>query len=368
MLKRLRNECIIRPARVKPSCDELKVVSAFNPGVIEVGDEVVILLRVAEAVVEQRQGQTGLPRWDTETGELVIDWEDNDNLDFIDPRVVVCKKDGSTRLTFTSHLQIIRTKDPFAVSDEAMANAERFDPANRYETFGVEDPRITAIDGVFYITYVSVSPHGACTSLASTTDFVRFQRHGVIFPPENKDVLLLPKRVSGRYVAIHRPNPSTHFTPPAMWLAYSDDLIHWGGHEQFLGAIEGNPETVEDNHKLWRMGRIGGGCPPIETLHGWLEIYHGNSKKPGSARDDVGVYSAGAILLAHDNPRKIVKQTTQPIMVPETEFETEGFVNNVVFPTGVVERDETLIIYYGAADAVTAVVEWSRDELLERME
>jgi predicted GH43/DUF377 family glycosyl hydrolase len=230
------------------------------------------------------------------------------------------------------------------------ANGAAFQPANEYEEFGVEDPRITRIGDVFYFTYVAVSRHGAATALASTKDFRTFERHGIIFCPENKDVVLFPEKIGGNYVALHRPNGASQFTKPEMWLATSDNLARWGGHQHFLGGSA-----------AWDIGRIGAGTPPIRTPEGWLEIYHGNSKQQEDK--GVGAYSGGVLLLDLEKPQRILGAAGQ-IFVPETNYEREGFVPNVVFPTGIVQQGENVLVYYGAADTSTAVVEFSLPEML----
>ena len=132
--------------------------------------------RIAEAARESRPGQIGLPRWD-DAGQVVIDWMAEDDLEPVDPRMVRCRHDGSLRLTFTSHLRVARSADGKCIDS---VDQVRFLPEGPHESFGVEDPRITRLDNVCYFTYVAVSPHGAATALASTTDFVNFHRHGVI--------------------------------------------------------------------------------------------------------------------------------------------------------------------------------------------
>lgn len=353
MLTRLQNKLLIRPEDLTPTDGRLRIVSAFNPGVIATEDGVVIMARVAEAVVERRDGHTALPRW--HDGKIVIDWPANGELRPVDPRVVELL-DGRTRLTFTSHLRVVHSNDGVNIDPVALENAPRFDPALPYETYGVEDPRITKLDGRFWITYVAVSPHGACTALASTTDFISYERHGAIFPPENKDVVLFPERVAGRYVAMHRPNPRTHFSPPEIWLAYSDDLIHWGQH---------TPLTVPGGQ--WSAGRIGGGCPPILTERGWLVIYHGNDRTYDSEESHVGSYFGAAILLDRNDPSRVIAHSDGPIISPQTNYEVDGFVPNVVFPTSAIERGDRLLVYYGAADTSTAVVAWSIEELTDRL-
>ncbi len=348
MLERLDTRRIVHPGDVPPTDERMKVVSAFNPGVIQAGDDILLLVRVAETPVQTREDAVGLPRW--ERGRIVIDWAARDTLTFLDPRVVEVKASGCVRLTFTSHLRLVRSRDGKTIDS---VEATRFDPEGPYETFGVEDPRITCIDGVYYFTYVAVSPHGAATALASTTDWRSFERHGIIFPPENKDVVLFPEKLTGRYVALHRPHPRTYFSMPEMWLAYSDDLVHWGGHERFLGG-----DTA------WSSGRIGAGTPPVRVDEGWLQIYHGNDKKIDSATADIGAYVGLALLTDAEDPTRILRHSSEPIIRPEADFETHGFVPNVVFPTAMVDRGGTWLLYYGAADESTGVVEYDKQALM----
>lgn len=220
---RLSTRLLLRPEDVPASRDDFEVVGAFNPGAVRAGDEVVLLVRVAERPREKRHGFTALPRWDAVEG-LTIDWTPDAELDVVDPRVVRRKADGLVRLTFISHLRVIRCGDGRAVREVTGAT---FRPQSELEEFGVEDPRVTPLDGRFYFTYVAVSRHGPATALASTTDFVTFERHGVIFCPENKDVVLFPEKVSGTFAALHRPVCATPFTRPEMWVARSPDLLHW---------------------------------------------------------------------------------------------------------------------------------------------
>ena len=345
--RRLSTRLLLGPGDVPPSRPDFEVVGVLNPGVERAGDEVVMLVRVAERPVETRPGFTGLPRWDPSDG-LTVDWTPDDGLEVLDPRVVKRKADGLVRLTFISHLRVVRCGDGLAVREVTDVT---FRPGSECEEFGVEDPRITRIDGRYWVTYVAVSRHGPATALAVTDDFRTFERRGIIFCPENKDVVLFPGRVDGAYAALHRPVCGTPFTRPEMWVARSPDLVSWGPHR---------PLRLGD--AAWQTGRVGAGAPPIRVDGGWLEIYHGNrqSTRPG----EVGVYSGGALLLDADDPAVVLARTPEPFLVPEAGFEVDGFVPNVVFPTGVVRADDRLLIYYGAADSGTAVAEFSEAELL----
>ncbi len=200
-IPRLSTRLLLRPEDVTPSRDDFEVVGVFNPGAVRVDDEVVLLVRVAERPKERRPGFTGLPRWDPIDG-LTVDWVADDELDVVDPRLVKRKGDGRVRLTFTSHLRVIRCGDGRAVTEITDVT---FCPQVELEEFGVEDPRITLLEGVFYFTYVAVSRHGPATALGSTTNFRTFDRHGIIFCPENKDVVLFPDKVSSNFAALHRP-------------------------------------------------------------------------------------------------------------------------------------------------------------------
>jgi beta-1,2-mannobiose phosphorylase / 1,2-beta-oligomannan phosphorylase len=347
LLKRHYERLLLSPSDLKPSRDDFEVVGVFNPGAIVAHGEVILLVRVAERPRERRQGYMALPRWAPEDG-LVIDWVADDVVQVLDPRVVKREADGLVRLTFISHIRVVRCGDGRSVKE---VSDVRFSPATSLEEFGVEDPRITAIDGRYFFTYVAVSRHGAATALASTTDFRQFDRHGVIFCPENKDVVLFPERIGGQYVALHRPNAATPFCRPEMWIARSPDLIHWGRHECLHG---GGAE--------WETGRVGAGTPPVRVDAGWLEIYHGNRQptRPG----EVGTYATGVLLLDPTNPANVLRRTAASIFEPTADFERQGFVPDVVFPTGIVESGDSYLIYYGAADSCTAVVEFSKREVL----
>jgi predicted GH43/DUF377 family glycosyl hydrolase len=351
LLKRLFERLLLKPSDLKPLRDDFQVVGVFNPGAIRAGADVILLVRVAERPRETRPGYTALPRWSSGAG-LEIDWVASDEIEFVDPRVVKRKADGLVRLTFVSHLRVVRlSSDGRSVSE---ITDVRFLPESHIEEFGVEDPRITAFDGRYYFTYVSVSRHGAGTALASTADWKNFDRHGMIFCPENKDVVLFPERIGGDYVALHRPNAATPFCRPEMWVARSSDLVRWGAHQCLHGG-----------GAAWETGRVGAGTPPVRSSRGWIEIYHGNRQPTGPG--EVGMYSTGILLLDLNDPAKILRRTPTSIFEPNAEFERNGFVPDVVFPTGIIDSADSYLVYYGAADSCTAVVEFSRDEIMRSL-
>ncbi len=351
MLDRLFTQCMIRPGDIPPSSDTMRVVGTFNPGAAAFGDGVALLVRVVEQPVETRPGHIASPRFDPDQG-VVIDWLKESEYHCQDPRQVTHKKTGEARLRFLSYLKVIHSADgrtPDCFTGPVIA------PHGPNETYGIEDPRITQIGSTYYITYVAVSPHGIATGLLSTTDFATFRRHGLIFCPENKDVVLFPEKVMGEYVALHRPSGSVRFRPPEVWLARSPDLIHWGTHARLFGS-----DTTASG-----TDRLGGGTPPIRTREGWLTIYHQSDKV--KQKDVAGIYSGYAMLLDLDNPTKILGRSNDPIITPTEPFEKEGFLSGVVFPTGIVEREEQLLIYYGAADESVGVTAVNREALIETL-
>ncbi|MGE5295122.1 MAG: glycoside hydrolase family 130 protein [Solirubrobacterales bacterium] len=319
---------ILKPEDISPSRPDFEVIGVFNAAVARHGDEVILLLRVAERPAEKRKEAVLCPIYDLNSRKIVVrpfSRTDPQN-DFSDPRLIL--RPGETYLTSISHLRLARSCDGIRFTVDKAAALES---ANEYETFGVEDPRITAIDGVYHIAYVGVAPVGVTTCLASTRDFRSFERHGVIFHPDNKDVAILPAKIGGRYYALHRPHSSL-FLRNDVWLAESPDLQCWGNHRYLIGTRDG----------LWDETRIGAGAVPFRIEEGWLEVYHG--------ADRLHRYCLGALLLDDKRPWQILARSERPLFEPEADYECAGFFGNVVFTCGLLMEDETLRLYYGAAD------------------
>ena len=180
-------------------------VGVFNPAAIRHEGDVLLLLRVAEAPRDVPNDAVAAAVYDAATGRLEIkQWKRHaSSVDVSDPRMIVA--DGRTWLTSISHLRVARSRDGIHFEVEP---TPALSPATAYESFGVEDPRITLIDGTYWINYTAVSPYGIATALASTKDFKAFERHGIIFPPNNRDVTIFPEMIGGRFRALHRPMPS----------------------------------------------------------------------------------------------------------------------------------------------------------------
>ncbi|WP_372725410.1 glycoside hydrolase family 130 protein [Novipirellula sp.] len=350
MIDRLSNSCLLSPCDIRPTQRDWEVIGVFNPAVAIIGDEIVMLARVAERPIDRREGWTPLPRW-SRTGETAVDWVRDQDLRKTDARVVALKDHGDLRLTSVSHLQTFRKS---AHGNDTWQFANALLPEGSLEEYGIEDPRITKIDETYWITYVAVSRSGAATALVSTTDCVNFQRHGVIFPSENKDVVLFPQRIGGDYVALHRPNPNSHFSPPQIWIARSPDLLHWGRHQPILRGVQG-----------WEGDRVGSGTPPILVDEGWITLYHGSATS--TAAGTVGRYAAAVLLLDRDDPARVIARSNDPIMTPKTDYEKSGFVPNVVFPTAMLDVGNEFQVFYGAADTSVAMTRFTKRSLLESL-
>jgi len=336
---------IIEPKDVKPSRADFEVIGVFNAGVARFKDQVILLLRVAERPVSTHPDMVLTGVYDVAQGDIVLkefSKGDPEN-DFSDPRLIT--RPSETYLTSISHLRLARSADGINFDIE---DAPALGPANEYEAFGIEDPRITLIDGTYYITYVAVCPHGVTTCLASTKDFVFFERHGIIFCPENKDVVLFPDRIDGKYYALHRP-VSPLFQRQDIWMAESPDLICWGNHRPLLAPDE----------NLWDQVKVGASAVPFKTEYGWLEIYH------GVGRDSR--YCLGAVLLDADRPWKVIARAKRPVFEPQADYETSGFYGNVVFTCGLLYEQDKLKIYYGAADTTICYAELPLQDVFESL-
>jgi predicted GH43/DUF377 family glycosyl hydrolase len=247
-------------------------------------------------------------------------------------------------LATMSHLRVARSRDGVRFTMDA---APAIYPSTPYETYGCEDPRIVGVGGRYLITYTAVSNRGVTVALASTEDFVSFERHGVIFPPYQKDVAIFPERVGGLYACRHRPYMS-EFNPASIWTAYSPDLVSWGRHAMTHAPTAGT----------WEAGRVGCGAPPIRTDEGWLELYH--------ACDAAGRYCLGAMLSDLDRPERVIAHSRRPVLEPMADYEAVGIYGQCVFSNGVVaDGDGTLTVYYGAADKVCAAALTSVAEMID---
>lgn len=266
-------------------------------------------------------------------------------------------------------------------------------PEFEHEKHGIEDPRIVKIDDTFYLTYTSYDGINALGTLATSKDLKSWKKTGIVVPkipydefkllsesesliPEkyqrynqfqlnhntdediflwDKNLIFFPRRINGKLYFLHRIRPDIQIASveniedltPDFWKDY---FLHFKDHVVL---------SPKHDHEI---SYIGGGCPPIETEYGWLMIYHG-------VHDTIDgyVYGACAALLELNNPEKEITRLSYPLFKPEEKWELKGEVNNVCFPTGTVVKNDTLYIYYGAADERIAVASLSISKLLKEL-
>ena len=262
-------------------------------------------------------------------------------------------------MLFRSHLDTGRSIIGLAESVDGYAftvHAQPFiTPAQtgvfrEYEAFGVEDPRISCIDGMYYITYSAYSKHGVRIGLAKTTDFSSIERISLITEADYRNVVIFPEKINGRYVRLDRPHSA--ISPWAIWISYSKDLIYWGESELIMMPVPYH----------WDEMKIGPGATPIKTEHGWLSIYHGVFPTMDGA-----IYRLGVALHALQDPAKIIGVGDSWILQPEDPWEVTGYVHNVVFTCGAIaEPDGSVKIYWGGADSVMCVGTARIDDLVDR--
>lgn len=267
-------------------------------------------------------------------------------------------------------------------------------PQFDYESQGVEDPRIVQIDGLYHLSYTAYDGVNARGAVAISTDLVHFEKIGVITPELSfeefqhlaeckgavnekylrfnqrelvkvkhgkkvfvwdKNVIFFPRRIRGKLHFLHRVRPDIQVVAVDELAQLTRDF--W---QKYFLQLEDHI-VLEPRH-AHEVSYVGGGCPPIETAHGWLLIYHG-------VHDTVSgyVYTACAALLDLEAPQNEIARLPYPLFFPEMPWELRGEVNNVCFPTGTVVLGDRLYIYYGAADERIACASMSLPDLLAEL-
>ena len=215
------------------------------------------------------------------------------------------------------------------------------------EEHGIEDPRLTVIDGEYYVLYTAVGRYGHCIALARTADLRDYERIAIVSEPGNKDGVLFPEKIDGLYARLDRPIGNG---VGGIWVSYSPDLVNWGRSEFVFGP----------RPRYWDSFRIGASAPPILTRFGWLEIYHGTKMTSAGP-----IYRTGAVILDRDDPAKVLGRCLPPLQSPREDYERVGDVGNVVFACGaIVEEDEHVKVYYGAADTAICVSTAHIDDII----
>ena len=221
----------------------------------------------------------------------------------------------------------------------------------KYTEEMIYDPRITEIDGVYYICFAAHSSYGVRIGMLKTKDFEKFNSCGFISEPDNRNGVLFPEKINGLYARLDRPIlPDDRGD---IWISYSPDLVFWGKSKcVFKRGLHGH----------WYWKKIGPGAVPIKTNKGWLEIWHGVHVMAGYQY----VYHLGAMLLDLEDPSIVIARAKAPILSPREPYERVGLTSNVVFTSGaILEENGEVKIYYGGADTVQCVATARVEDLVE---
>lgn len=344
---------------------ETYVLGAFNPGMARLPNgNLVLMVRIAEALKEPIvDGRIHAIRWDKNRGYLLDDYS-LDEVDTSDPRKFILNEympNPVFALTSSSWLL------PVEVSGDGSEVVKiHYDkiiiPRTEYQEYGVEDARISTIEGRYYMTSCSVSSQRHSTTLYSSDNGLDYHLEGIILDHQNKDMLLFEGRIKNNYYALTRPLGSLYFaTPPdgpfipgpSINLAQSPDLMHWKPLDMPL---------IRPQKDLGQLVRLGGGSQPIRTPAGWFMLFHGVEKK-----GKVGIYRTYWALLDGNNPQKILHMDLKNPVLEAAPHLTEGmdeikYIEDVVFTTGIVEMGDHYIIASGELDLCVRITHIPKSE------
>lgn len=258
-------------------------------------------------------------------------------------------------------------------------------PEFDYESHGMEDPRLVKIDDAYYLTYIAFDGKNALGAVATSTDLRHFERCGIIVPKityhdfdlftrnkprlnkkylsynpganilMDKDLVFFPRRINGKLTFLHRIKPDIQ-------VAAVNELSELNENYWKDYFIHFNQHILLSSKYAHEAEYVGSGCPPVETEHGWLLIYHGVKTAEKGYE-----YSCCAALLDIDDPKKEIARLSYPLFKPEEDYELKGDVDDVCFPTGAVIIDDALYIYYGAADELIACASVSLSGLIREL-
>jgi predicted GH43/DUF377 family glycosyl hydrolase len=376
MIKIKEDKVLVTPKDIKPT-QGFKILGTFNPGAVRLPNgDILLYVRVMEKLVKTKDSQyMYAPRMIGESQfKIKIDKFKKSHIAY-SCDLDFSFKDGTKRLTYYSYFKRVLL-DKSGLYIKKIDEKPGFFGLNWDGELGVEDARITKIDNLYVMTYVSLSrKENVSSSYAISNDCINWYRRGIIFGEQNKDVVIFPEKIKNRYVAFERPEGNFEFTAPHIWMAQSKDLEYWGDEKSFLLSKKSE----------WDYSRTGAGPPPIRTKEGWLFLYHvvvdydkiSNNplyKNLKVKKDDEGkkyVYSVGAALLDLKDPSKIIAKSKMPLLIPQKPYEKVPFENkNVIFPTGAVldENQEDLLVYFGAGDNMVSVKKIEIKSIMESME
>ena len=332
------------------------VLGAFNPGMTRLPNgNILLMIRVAEALTNPiGKNEVYALRWNREKG-YGVDAYKKEEVDLSDPRQLLLKKYLPTVvLALTSISWLLPVE--FDNQGEKIIKIHYdsiISSSKSYQEYGVEDPRITKIGDVYYMTTCSVSSMRQSSTLYVSNDGINYKLKGIILDHQNKDMLIFEGKINNMYYAITRPlgslyfaeSPDSEFIPgPSINLAQSPDMLHWKPVEDFMIKASKNSSNLI---------KVGGGAQPILSDNGWLVLFHGVEKK-----GEVGIYRTYYAILDRDNPTKIIKIAfANPLLEANNEltkaFEDLIYLNDVVFTTGIIDDGDNYLIASGELDMCT---------------
>jgi predicted GH43/DUF377 family glycosyl hydrolase len=333
---------------------ETYVLGAFNPALTPLANgNLMMMVRVAEALREPvHGGNVHAIRW--QDGDYALDAWPLESADTADPRKFVLRGGGWTIMALTSLSWLLPVEmTPDGLEVVAIHYDRAIAPAGDWQCYGIEDPRISRIDGRYWMTTCSVSPERHSTTLHSSDDALDWTFEGIVLDHQNKDMLIFEGLIDGKFWAQTRPLGDLYFAypPGSEWragpsinLASSPDCRHW--QPSLHPGIRPRADSVA-------TARIGGGAPPILTeiggRRGWLTLWHGVEPK-----EIVGVYRTYWSLLDPDEPWRVLASGVAPLLEAAPDLTAPlsdlVYLQDVVFTTGVVDAGDHLIVASGEAD------------------
>lgn len=338
------------------------VLGAFNPGLCRLPNgNLLMMVRVAEALSNPVVNNNSYCiRWDNRKGYVADAWP-SQQVNNIDPRKFRINAYGFPVYALTSLSWLLPVELGEDGSSIEQVHYDRIvSPHLTSQEYGIEDPRISFIDGCYYMTVCCVSSERHSTMLYLSEDGLNYKCLGVVLDHQNKDMLLFEGKINNQYYALTRPmgecyfasSPSSLFHPgAAIHMAASPDLLHWKPMDApFLRARRSTLSNV----------KIGGGTPPVLTPDGWLMLYHGVEH-----RGEVGVYRTFWALLDKNDPIKIVHlEDATPLLEANAELTApirqQAYLDDVVFTTGIAAHGEDFIVASGELDLACRITRISK--------
>jgi len=327
-------------------------LGAFNPGFTRLPNgNLLMMVRVAEALTGAMDGDFARAiRWDGRGG-YVIDAHPKAHVDASDPRKFMLTQHNAKTMALTSLSWLLPVElDAEGEKVRAVHYEHAIAPAATYQEYGVEDARISRIDGRYYMTTCCVSAERHATALYTSDDGLRYRLEGIVLDHQNKDMLLFEGRIGGTFWAMTRPlgdlyfayPPDSAYLPgPAIHLASSPDALHWKPCDA---------PFIRPRKAAHASLRMGGGAPPILTPHGWLALYHGVE-----VQGLVGAYRTFWALMDAREPWRVTRlEDTQPLLEANAALtaplEDQMYLRDVVFTTGIADGGDHYVIASGEAD------------------